>query len=211
MHLRWEDDFNIELIKIGVLNGSQSFMNELKRVTKNGYENVILVEVIDFKSIAEIRETHMLFLPKSMGSSFNTVSKKIKGYNTALITEEYDVKKSIMINFIKRGSNYTFEMNAENLKSANVGYDKSISVLGGIIISTKALFDESEKNLREEKRKVRSQQAEIDKQKKQIADQKASINKQQKELDAQKDKLLSQADDIAEQERRLKGQATLDN
>jgi PAS domain S-box-containing protein len=206
IYLRWEDDENIELIKIGVLNGSPSFIKELGRITKNGYEQIILIEIINFKSIAEIRETHMLFLPKSKSSSFNTVKSKIKGYNTALITEEYSPKKSIMINFIKRGSNYTFEMNPENLKEANVGYDPRISQLGGVIISTKALFDESEKNLREEKRKVRNQKSQIEKQKKQIEKQQADIKKQQKELDAQKDKLLSQADAIVAREKKLKTQ-----
>lgn len=156
LYLRWEDDYNIELIKIGVLNSSQSFLNELKRITKNGYDNVVLVEVIDFKSVNEIKETHMLFLPKSENEQFNTVKSKIKGYNTVLITEEYSPKKSIMINFIKKGSNYTFEMNPENMKEANVGYHQQISQLGGIIISTKALFDESEKTLEKNKKKLKA-------------------------------------------------------
>jgi PAS domain S-box-containing protein len=206
LYLRWEDDYNIELIKIGVLNGSQSFLNELKRVTKNGYDNIVLIEVIDFNSVAEIKETHMLFLPKSQSNQFNTVKSKIKGYNTALITEEYTVKKSIMINFVKKGSNYTFELNPENMKEADVGYAQQISQLGGTIINTKVLFDESERNLREEKRKVKNQQAQIDKQKKLIEDQQEDIKKQQKELEAQKEKLLSQADDIVAQEKRLKDQ-----
>ncbi|MDF1549114.1 MAG: YfiR/HmsC family protein [Bacteroidales bacterium] len=206
LYLRWENDYNIELIKIGVLNGSADFLKELKQVTKNGYDNVVLIEIINFKSVAEIKETHMLFIPKEQNDKFVEVRKRIQGFNTALITQEYDVKKSIMINFIKKGSDFTFEMNADNLKEFNIGYAPQISQLGGITISAKTLFNESEKNLEQEKRKVRSQQSLIDKQQSQISEQKASIDKQQKELDAQKNKLLAQADEIAVQEKRLADQ-----
>jgi len=206
LYLRWENDYNIELIKIGVLNGSPEFLSELRKVTKNGYDNIVLIEVIDFKSVSEITETHMLFLPKEQNDKFPAVSKRIKGFNTALITQEYDEKKSIMINFVKKGSDYTFEINADNLKEANVGYAAQISQLGGTVISAKTLFTESEKNLAEEKRKVRSQQALIDKQKAEIDEQKSNIDKQKKELEAQKNKLLAQADEIVSQEKKLKEQ-----
>lgn len=206
IYLRWENDYDIELIKVGVLNGSSSFLKELRNITRNGYDGQIFIEIIEFNSIADIRETHILFAPKSENKRFTNIMNKISGYNTALITEEYPIKKNIMINIIKRGKGYSFEMNVENLKSANITFDNNISVLGGKMISTKALFDESEKNLKAEKRKVKDQQYQINRQKKLIAGQRASISKQEKELEAQKNKLLSQADDIVEQEKRIRQQ-----
>ncbi|MFN8254770.1 MAG: YfiR/HmsC family protein [Bacteroidales bacterium] len=204
LYLRWENDFNIEVIKIGVLKGSPEFINELKRVSKGGYDGVIQIEVINFNSVADIKETHLLFLPSEQNSQCSNVLRKIAGYNTALATEEYTVKKDIMINFIKKGSEYTFEMNADNLKEANVTFIQEISRLGGNIISTKALINETEKNLKEEKRKTRDQQSLIKKQETEIQKQKDDIEKQQKELDKQKEKLLNQADEIVKQEEKLK-------
>ncbi len=204
LYLRWENDDNIEIIKIGVLKGSPQFIAELKRVSKGGYDNIIQIEVINFASVSDIKETHLLYLPMEQNSEYVNVFRKISGYNTALATEEYTVKKEIMINFIKEESGYSFEINADNLKDANVTFEASIVQLGGTIISTKALFNESEKSLKEEKKKVRNQQGQMKKQEAQIEEQKASIEKQQKELDKQKDKLLSQADDIAKQEEKLR-------
>jgi PAS domain S-box-containing protein len=206
LYLRWQNDYNIEIIKIGVLNETPTFINELKRITKNGYDNVIMIEVINFKTTTEIKETHMLFVPKAQNSQITNILRKITGYNTALVTEEYEVKKDLMINFIKRGDNYTFEMNVDNLKEMNVGFHPEISRLNGTIISAKALIDESEKNLELEKRKVKSQLATIKKQQDQIDQQKINIDRQQKELDSQKALLLNQADEIVQQENRLKGQ-----
>ncbi len=206
LYLRWENDYNIEIIKIGVLNESATFINELKKITKGGYDNIVLIEVINFKSISDIKETHLLFIPKTQNSQIPNISRKIAGYNTALVTEEYDAKKDIMINFIKRGANYSFEINGDNLKEANVSYIAEISQLGGTIISAKAIIDQSEKSLQEEKKKVRSQQALIKKQQDQIEQQKSNIDKQQKELDVQKEQLLNQADEIAKQEDRIKTQ-----
>jgi len=204
IHLRWENDDNIEIIKIGVLNGSSTFLTELKRICKGGYEGIIQIEIINFSSVADIKETQLLYLPAEQNNQYVNVFRKIAGYNTALATEEYTVRKDIMINFIKQGEDYTFEFNVDNLKEANVNVESSISQLGGIIISAKALINESEKNLKEEKKKVRNQQSQIKKQEALIDEQKASIEKQQKELDKQKEKLLSQADDIAKQEEKLK-------
>ena len=204
LYLRWENDYNIEIIKIGVLNENPAFINELKRITKNGYDNVIMIEVINYRTANEIKETHMLFVPKSQNAQITSILRKITGYNTALITEEYEVKKDLMINFIKRGDNFTFEMNVDNLKEMNVGFHPEISRLNGTIISAKALINESEKSLEQEKKKVRSQLAIIKKQQDQIEQQKSNIDKQQKELDSQKAQLLNQADEIARQESRLR-------
>jgi PAS domain S-box-containing protein len=197
LYLRWENDNNIEIIKIGVLKGSAEFISELKRVTKGGYDNVIQIEVINFNTVADIKETHLLYLPVEENGQFVNVFRKISGYNTALASEDYGVKKDIMINFIKQGADYSFEINADNLKEANITFISEIVRLGGTIISTKALFNESEKNLKEEKKKVRDQLSTIKK-------QQDEIDKQQKELDKQKEKLFSQADDIAKQEEKLK-------
>jgi len=205
-YLRWENDDEIEVIKIGVLGESQAFINELKRITKKGYDEVIMFEIIEFKTPADIKETHMLFIPKSFNDQITSITKKIKGYNTALITEEYDVKKEIMINFYKRGDNYTFEINPEILKTASINVMDEISKLKGTKITTKEIIDESEKNLEEEKKKVKNQQGLIKKQQDQLDLQKSNIEKQEKELDAQKKLLLTQADDIVKQVNRIKTQ-----
>jgi len=144
LYLRWENDFDIEVIKIGVLNESPAFINELKRITKNGYDNVIMIEIIEFKNPSDIKETHILFVPKSQNSQITNIAKKIKGYNTALITEDYDAKKEIMINLVKKGDNYSFELNAETLKAAKITYISEIlNKLKGTLITSKEIIDES--------------------------------------------------------------------
>ena len=199
IHLRWENDDDIDVIKIGVLNGSQTFIKELKRVTSGGYDNIILIDVISFNSVASITETHILYVPKTQNSQFNNIKRKILGFNTALVTEEYPAKKSIMINLMAKGSKLTFQINNDNLRIANVNVTPGISNLGGINISTKILFDESEKSLKQEKQKVRRLQASIESKQKELA-------KKEKELERQKEVLFSQGDQIVEQRGKIEVQ-----
>ncbi|MEN8118870.1 MAG: YfiR/HmsC family protein [Bacteroidota bacterium] len=199
IHLRWENDDEIDVIKIGVLNGSQAFIKELKSVTRGGYDNIILIDVISFTSVANITETHILYVPKTQNSQFNNIKRKILGFNTALVSEEYPAKKSIMINLIAKGSKLTFQINSANLKAANVNVTQGISRLGGINISTKTLYDESEKSLKQEKQKVRRLQASIETKQKELA-------KKEKEIERQKEVLFSQGDQIVEQRGKIQVQ-----
>jgi len=199
IYLRWENDDEIEVIKIGVLKGTQGFLKELKRVTSGGYDNIILIDIINFNSVADITETHILYIPKSHNNEFTKIKKKIFGFNTALITENYSAKKSIMINLLTQGSKLTFQYNRDNLRDAKVNIADGFSRLGGINISTKALFDESEKSLKKEKQKVRRLQASIESKQKEL-------EKKEKEIEKQTAVLYNQNDQIIEQKNKIEAQ-----
>ena len=204
IYLRWENDDEIEVIKIGVLNGSPSFLNTLKEVTKNGYDNIILIDVINFKSVSAITETHLLYIPKEQNSKFQSVKRKILGFNTALVSEDYPSKKDVMINFITRSGKLTFEINGDNLKDANIKVIPEISRLGGINISTKALFNESEKSLKREKQKVKRLQASIAAKQKELEEKEKEIERQKEILFNQNDQILAQKEKIDNQLNELK-------
>ncbi len=199
IYLRWENDDEIDLIKIGVLKGSKTFIKELKRVTSGGYDNIILIDVINFNSISEISETHILYVPKAQNSQFKSIQKKISGLNTALVSEDYPEKKSIMINVLTKNNKLTFQYSKDNLREANINIASGFSSLGGINISTKALFVESEKSLKQEKQKVRRLQASINKKLKELEEK-------EKEIERQKEILFSQGDQIVEQKSEIQVQ-----
>jgi PAS domain S-box-containing protein len=202
-----EDKSTIDILKIGVYNENASFVNELKKIVKDGYNKGIMIELLQFKSIADIKETHFLFVPQSQNDQVGNIVRKLRGLNTVLVTEEYPGKKEVMINFYKRGDQYTFEMNPDNIKAAGIILNQNMAKeMKGTIITSREIIDESEKKLEEEKRKVKEQQDLIKRQQDQIDGQKLSIDRQQKELDAQKSRLLSQADEIVVQEAKLKNQ-----
>ena len=199
IYLRWENDEDIDLIKIGVLKGSKTFIKELKRVTSGGYDNIILIDVINFNSVSDISETHILYVPKLQNSNFKSIQHKISGLNTALVSEDYPSKKSIMINLITKSNKLTFQYSKDNLRETNINIAAGFSSLGGINISTKALFVESEKSLKQEKQKVRRLQASIDKKLKELEEK-------EKEIDRQKEILFSQGDQIVEQKDEIEAQ-----
>jgi len=218
--LQWENDDAIEVIKIGVLNGSNSFMRILEHETRNGYDNIILIEVINFKSISSISETHILYLPKSETKNFLKVKRKIKGYNTALVTDGYNIKKNLVIDFVKKGSKIKFYMNAANLKENKVIFNEkdqgdvnSFKSYGGILISTKALLEDSEESLAAEKKNVEKLKKQIKEKLKELADKEKviwikerEIKSKEREIKKQTEYLLNQIDQISAKNREIEQQ-----
>ncbi len=181
-NLIWENNEQIKIIKIGVLNGNSIFLRKLRAIASKGYQDVVTIEVLNFKHIKDIQETNILFVDKSKGSQVPKILDIIKYNNTALVTDSYGVKKHISINFIKEYGKIVFEYNLEKLEEHGVGINKKIKK-NGILIDTKALYKESELNLKTEKERVKYQKKEIKKQKEAIRTQKSKIKKQNKEIE----------------------------
>ncbi|MBN1251229.1 MAG: DUF4154 domain-containing protein [Bacteroidales bacterium] len=211
--LKWENDDNIETIKIGVLNGKESFMKALEARTKGGYDNVIFIEVINFTSIDNITETHLLYLPKSQNSNFTKVKRKIAGYNTALVTDEYSVIKNVSINYVINNGKVTFQLNPENLRNSNIKFDQKdeglmqiFNRLGGEVISTKTLYEDSEKSLKIEKQNVKKLQSDIKTKENELAEKEKQIKQKEAEIEKQTQYLISQSNQITDQNQKIENQ-----
>ena len=167
LYLKWDNDDKIEVIKIGILKGSKIFVDELKERTRRGYNNIISIDVINFNNIADITETQILYLPKSQNNKFNSVKRKILGFNTALISEGYPDKKNIMINLQIKTKKLVLQINADILNAANIKVVSEVSLLGGINVGKKTSFEKSKKNIARGNKKALLLQSSINK--KQIA------------------------------------------
>lgn len=191
-YLQWPNDEELDVITIGLLTDHTKLVTELKEISKKGYNNGVKVKVIRFAKIEDIVYTNELYVDSSYNYWMLQVIKKIEGNATALVTENYHDKKYIQLNFLENKNGISFQVNFENLAATKIIKYPQFSQLGGVEITTKTLFEESEKNLESEKKTVKSQKEEL--------------KRQQKEIETQNDKIKTQIEAIQKQQAKIDGQ-----
>jgi len=196
-YMIWPNDDEIEVMLIGLVRPTPKLAAEMKEVAKNGYDNGIKIEVLIFNRIDDIVFTQILYVDSLMNPQMQKILKKIGTSPTALVTENYREKKYIMLNFLESKGNVMFQVNFENLAAAKIEKYPQFSQLGGTEITTKALFEESEKNLESERKVVLTQKEEIQKQQKELDDQKQKIAIQNQEIQNQLNQIEIQKSELA--------------
>jgi len=203
-YVKWENIAEIKTFKIGVLDPDEELYKEL---VKDANERITLqdkpIKIVHFKSFDEITKTQVLFLNKRSGFDINLVLNKIRGNHTLLISENYQFHKS-MINFIVVEKRKRYELNLKKLESEGL----SVSNLFIASAVTKEadwekLYEQTERELEEEKIIVAKQKTEIEKQKEKIENQIRQIAFQQLEIDKQKAELQDLEQEIDKKQKVL--------
>ncbi len=86
------------------------------------------IVVKKFKSVSELENCHMLFVPSQ--SSFEAVQEKLKGKAVLMITEKPGLaKKGSAINFVMQDNKWKFELNEATTQHAGLKVSKELAKL----------------------------------------------------------------------------------
>ena len=204
---------DFEYFKIGVMADDSLVyaMGDLKR-TRPQIKG-IPVDIVYFKTEADIVPTQMLYLNKNRGLDIKKVKDKIKGQQTLLITEGYDFNES-MVNFVVVKGMPQIEAHSDKIREAGMIVDEVFLFMA---VKTKAdwenLFDEAQVEIDVQKQQILEQQETIALQMAEILVQKALLdsldaaitekeailNDKQKQLDYQLSQITKQGKEIAGQ------------
>lgn len=114
---------------IGVL-GNSSIVEELEKLSANKTVGSQKITIIRFKSIADLKECHILFIPGANSSNFENIQEKLKGKPTLIITEKSGLaQKGSGINFILHDNKWRFELNEAATQNAGLKVSKELSKL----------------------------------------------------------------------------------
>lgn len=205
-YLRWENDKEIEKVEIAVYHPDKSFRPYLDKILENAYRDGLFYEIVEFKTIEEIRQTQILFIGQSRNYQINSILTHIKGFNTALVTENYPVQKNIMINFLTNSPEFSFEYSREKLEETRIVLIPDFDKLKGIEINSKKLFEKAEEELENEKEKVKRQKKLIAQQTAEIENQMAFIDQQKKEIENQQKEIQTRQKQIENQSKYIDDQ-----
>lgn len=175
---------DIDTFKITVLASDSSLITSLK--SEASIRKLIQnkpIKIIYSSRIELVKPSQIVYIHKKDNYSIFDVFQKIEGMHTLLVSENYPYQQT-MLNFIEINGKTSFELNEKKLQEAGLTVS---SLFVAHAVKTEAdwqsIYNQTEKDLQQEKKVVA-------KQKDEIAFQQNQINEQAKEIEIQK-KLLS--------------------
>ncbi|MBR4214989.1 MAG: DUF4154 domain-containing protein, partial [Bacteroidales bacterium] len=202
--LIWENDEDINLIYIGVVNGSQQFLRTLRKEAKKAYPGSgTKVMVQEFTSVDEAYnadQLHLLYVPAKR--DFETALKRFARRPVALATDNYSDASKIMINLIDEVSGkVSFKYSSANLRKVAISVDESLTKnLHGEDTSADDLVKEA---VKETNAKLTQVQNQLNNKNKELADKQRQLSQKEKEIAEKEQTIQNQNKNIAEQKRAI--------
>ncbi len=204
-------------ITAAVIGGDKGILKQLSKLSKKRYPHGSSFKPMYFMQPNDLEEfedgVNIIYVGKEFNDQLPEILKYARVTGAVLVSEEWDNKKLLMINFIKKNGEQIFEINIRNLKENGISVDESIKKSKAFIIDDHFLLEESEKNLIEEKEKVRAQREELKLQElklayqiKKINRQMAKIEKHKAEIEAQQARIENQKNELAKLAQRAQSQ-----
>ena len=208
-NIKWQNESDPKAIglkefNITVITNDPIFKNEFSKLakTKTLKDKPIKINFTD--KLNDIGNTQLIFCSKEFESKLIEIVEKIEGHNILLVSDNFDDKRLVMINFVESENNkLKFEINKANIINQNLITNPELVLLGGSEIDVASLYKESQQSLLSLQKKLENlvslsenlqknidkNELEIDKQKKLSTEQNTLIQKQLTELAIQKNNL----------------------
>lgn len=118
--IEWPQNYKSGPFVIGVLGDSPVY-DQLEGFTKGKQVGSQPIQVKKFNSAAEISICHILFIPFSETKNLPSVTPKLSGKSTLVITEKSGgIEGGAGINFVVVGDKLKFELSPANVSSKSI-------------------------------------------------------------------------------------------
>lgn len=219
--VQWENETGINEFHFIVFGDDQNILSSMKDLarTKTLRDKNIVVSSVN--AIDKLTDAQLVFLPKGYEKRFPEVFDKIDGNNILLITDGYEDKRLIMINFVEtEGKTLRFEINKANIINQHIRIKEDLILLGGTEIDVAELYREGqqslrrlqkhteslEKNLSVLEKDIETHKKQIDRQLKVIQEQQRVVKEKIQQLKDRESELLTLNQKIAGSESKLNEQ-----
>jgi len=97
----------------------------------------------------------LLYIFNENNFEISPIFRQFKGKSLLLVTDRYDNKQEVMINFIHEGNNKVrFEINTKNILEAGLSISPKLLLLGGTELDIRELYKDTEKSLVNERERT---------------------------------------------------------
>ncbi|MBO7142432.1 MAG: DUF4154 domain-containing protein, partial [Bacteroidales bacterium] len=205
--LIWENDEDINILYIGVVNGSQQFVRALTKNAKKTYPGSgTKVMVQEYSSVDEAYnavQLHLLYVPQTR--DYETALKRFARRPVALATDNYGDASKIMINLIDEVSGkVSFKYSSANLRKVAISVDESLTKnLHGEDTSADDLVKEA---VKETNAKLTQVQSQLNSKNKELADKQRQLSQKEKEIAEKEQTIQTQNKNIADQKKAIEEQ-----
>jgi len=113
--------------------GESPIITELNNISKVKKVGPLSIEIKKANSVAEIGESHILYIPNSKNRFLNDIIAKSQGKNMLIITDEVIDKSHVNINFSIREGKQSFEISKTKLESHHLKINSGLLLLGQVV------------------------------------------------------------------------------
>lgn len=193
----WQNEENIDEFVILVIGEDKALIGELTKLSGAKTIRNKPIRVVSYLSNSDIDKAHLIYITKSKNNMLVDIFDRIEGKNKLLVSDGYDDKRLIMINFYESGaSRLQFEINKANIINQNIRIMQDMILLGGAEVDVAALYKEGQQTLRTLQKHTENLESTL----KALQD---IIDTKSKEIVTQKENLELQAVRISEQQKIL--------
>lgn len=128
--IKWPDNQSSGDFIIGVFGKNQPITNELKLSANSRTVGSQTIKVVEYTSVDEIQNCHILFVPDDQSSQLKKIAAKLGNAGTVLITEEpsWNPDESI-INLLIVDQKLAFHINKSNADSKKIFISEKLLAL----------------------------------------------------------------------------------
>lgn len=128
-HIEWPLGTPGDKFVIG-LYGNSDILNELLEVCYNKSVHEKLIEVKIIRSLEDVLQCSMLFIPKQHGNELSSINEKIKKAGVLIITEQPGMcLKGSCVNIIQKKKQLRFEISEKAIEQAGLKVSSQLLAL----------------------------------------------------------------------------------
>lgn len=131
-NIQWQNEEAIMEFQFLIIGEDKNVFNEMKTLSNTKTLRGKSINIVSKLSVDTIDGVHLIYITKDQEHSLTELFDKIEGKNILLISDNFQDKRLIMINFVE-GEKETihFEINRANIINQNLSFNEKIVFLGG--------------------------------------------------------------------------------
>ena len=227
-NVEWQNEASLKEFNFLIIGQDEKIVQEMRNMAKAKTIREKPIRITTATSLTDTKNVQLIFLLKDKEESLTRIFDQIEGKNILLVTDSYQDKKLMMINFFDSGKGtLQFEINKANILNQHLRIMQDMILLGGTEIDVATLYREGQQSLRslqkqnddleKNQSKLESNLKQLEKtiviRNKEIQDSKDSLNQQsfkmqeqQKILDSQSARLKQSEQDLTSQIQKIEEQ-----
>jgi len=217
-NIQWQHEDSIREFHFLIIGQDKDIIREMMTLSKAKTLKNKPIRVSSSATVANFDQVQLIFVTKEYSEDVVKIFDKIEGKNVLLITDSYQDKNLIMINFFdSQMGTLLFEINKANIINQHLSIMQDMILLGGTEVDVAALFrqgqqslrslqkytEDIEKNLSQLEKTIISRNKEVQDSRDSLARQASKIQGQQKILDAQSLLLLQRKNELEDQVQKI--------
>ena len=148
-NIQWQDEEQISKFHFKVISKDNKIIKEFNKLAANKMLKGKAIKITAEEALTEIEHVQLIYISKDKKKNLVEIFDRIEGKNILLVSEAYDDKRIIMINFYEtKDKTVQFEINKANIINQGLTVLSDMVLLGGTEVDVAEIYRESQQSLR---------------------------------------------------------------